>query len=114
MAHGIREYAPYKGVRIFRDFNVADEEQVYIGNGQGCRTFWFRTVEEARRFIDAHRGRMKVTQSGSVRGLIPRELCENCKNHYSYKTPEWRGARAWNCREYKQRMKLQADAVEGL
>ena len=35
----VRYYGTYKGVPIFRDYNVADNKQVYIGNGQGCDTF---------------------------------------------------------------------------
>ena len=108
MVHKIRVYKEYKGVPIFRDYNVVDEEQVYIGNGIGCHTFWFRNVREARKFIDKYRDRMVVTENGSVRGLIPRELCENCKNHYSYGTKEWKNANENNCFTFKEQLKKEA------
>jgi len=43
----IKEYKPYKGIMIFRDFNVVDGEQFYIGNGQGCGTFWFKNISSS-------------------------------------------------------------------
>jgi len=103
--HRIKAYKPYKGVPIFRDFDVGDDEQVYIGNGQGCRTFWFKSVRDARKFIRAYRDRMKITFSGAVIGLIPKELCENCKGHWSWGSPEWNNARDWNCFEFKEQLK---------
>jgi len=108
MVHKIRCYGEYKGVPIFRDYSVVDEEQVYIGNGQGCRTFWFKNVREAKKFIDKYRDRMIVTESGSVTGLIPKELCENCKNHYRYGTKEWENAKENNCFTFKKQLKENA------
>ena len=101
---GIRMYKPYKGVSILRDTNVVGE-QVYIGNGQGCGTFWFKNARDAKKFIDAYRDKMEVTNYGAVWGLIPKELCENCKGHYSYGTPEWKKAKDWNCFKFKEQMK---------
>ena len=59
----IKEYKPYKGVAIFRDYNVYGE-QVYIGNGQGCDTFWFRSVDEAKKFIDYFRDKIILNRVG--------------------------------------------------
>ena len=105
MGHHIRIYKPYKEVPIFRDLNVVDGEQVYIGNGQNCGTFWFKNIWGARKFIDIYRDRITLTSIGGVRGLIPKELCENCKGHYSYGTPEWKKAKYRNCTEFKKHMK---------
>ncbi len=105
MGHNIRSYGTHRLVPIYQDYNVADGLQVYIGNGQGCGTFWFGDVEEAKRFIDAYRNRIELTNLSSVGGLIPKELCEGCKGHYSYGTPAWKRAKDWNCREFKEQMK---------
>ena len=101
----IRHYKKYKGVPIYRDLYARDE-QVYIGNGQSCRTFWFKSILEAKKFINKFRDEMKVSSSGSVTGLIPIELCLNCKCHYSYGTEEWKKAkREFNCKDYKEQLK---------
>lgn len=92
---------------IFRDFNVVDGEQVYIGNGQGCGTFWFKNVGEAGRFIDKYRNEMDVTLLGDV-SLIPGEICRKCKGHYSWGTPEWKKASDYVCRDYKEKLKEKA------
>jgi len=102
----IRDYGDYKGIPVFRDYNVADAEKVYIGNGQGCSTFWFRSVPEAKRFIDKYKDKIKVTDIGSVTGLIPPEICQTCKGHYSYQSPEWQKATRDNCQDYKEKLKM--------
>ena len=105
--HRIKIYKEYKGVMIFQDYNVADDEQVYIGNGQGCGTFWFRDIKEAKKFIDKYRDKMKIWDTGVIRGLIPEKLCRNCKCHYSYQTPKWYKAKERNCQEFKEQLKNQ-------
>lgn len=105
MGHNIREYRSYQGVPMFRDFNVLDDKQVYIGNGQGCHTFWFKSRREARSFIDRYRDRIKVTDLGIVTGLIPLEICQSCKGHYSYQSPEWKKAIRDDCEDYKEKLK---------
>lgn len=105
MSHKITDYKAYKGVPLFRDYNVCDGEQVYIGNGQGCRTFWFKTVQEAKDFIDHHRDTMTITDLGCVMGLIPKEVCLNCKGHYSFGSPEWHKAERENCQDIKELIK---------
>ncbi|GAI18589.1 unnamed protein product, partial [marine sediment metagenome] len=84
MGHNIRDYGSYEGVPVFRDSNVVDNEQVYIGNGQGCSTFCFKSVPEAKKFIDRYRDKIEVTDIASVTGLIPLEICQTCRGHYSY------------------------------
>jgi len=99
----IRFFGKYRGVPIFKDYNIVDEEKVYLGNGQGCHTFWFKTVKEAKKFIDKYRDKINPNIRGL--GLIPEELCRNCKNHYSYGTEEWKNARENNCFEFKEQLK---------
>jgi len=106
MGHNIRDYGKYKNVPIYRDYNIANGEQVYIGNGQGCSTFWFKNVQDARRFIDRHRDKIKLTNSGSVYGLIPNKLCRGCKGHYTYGSNEWKKAKENNCFQFKEELKV--------
>ena len=101
----IRSYKKYKGVGIYRDPNIYGEEQVYIGNGQGCDTFWFKNVKQAQKFIDKYRDRIQVNDFEIVSGLIPKELCKKCKGHYSYQTEEWKKCKDNVCEEYKERLK---------
>ena len=103
----IKTYREYKGVPIFKDYSVADNEQVYIGNGQGCSTFWFRDIEEAKKFINKYRSKIKIWDTRIIGGLIPEKLCRNCKCHYSYQTPKWYKAKERNCREFKEQLKNQ-------
>jgi len=102
----IRLYGEYKGIPIFRDYNVVDEEQVYIGNGQGCDTFWFKSVRDAKRFIDKYRDKMKPNAFGL--GLIPRSLCMKCRSHYPFGTEEWKRYPDNVCEELKNRLKREA------
>lgn len=76
----IRDYGMYKGVPIARDYNVYGD-QVFLGLGENCGTFWFKNVKEARRFIDHYEERIIPDAHGL--GLIPEEMCEECrhKNH---------------------------------
>ena len=110
---GVRYYGTYKGVPIFRDYNVADDRQVYIGNGQGCDTFWFRSVKEAKKFIDKYRDKLKCDENGREPGLglIPRELCERCQCHYSAFTEEFKKFKPHVCEELKE--KLIREALNG-
>jgi len=102
--HKIKTYKKHKGVPIFRDYNIVDGEQVYIGNGQGCGTFWFRDVKEARKFIDKFREEMDIDHIGGV-SLILGKLCIKCRSYYSYGTKEWKKAKDRVCEEYKEELK---------
>lgn len=102
----IKTYPDYKGVMISKDYNVYGEN-VYIGNGQGCATFWFKDAEEARKFIDCYRDKIKVNEGGGV-NIIPPELCQKCKCHYSYLTPAWKKAKDRVCTNYKRELKLKS------
>ncbi len=76
------------GNDIHKDTNVYGEN-VYIGNGQGCGTFWFKSVEHARKYLDRF-GMPK----------IPKVLCEKCSCHYSYGTREYKKYPEYNCNEF--------------
>ena len=105
----IIEYKDYKGVRITRDTNVYGE-QVCLGNGQGCGTFWFKTVDDAKRFIDKYFEKIEVRGLFSqVFGLIPPALCQDCQNHYSFQTKEWRNTKPNNCFDYKEQLKAEVN-----
>ncbi len=109
----IHEYKPYLGVPIFRDYNV---KQVYIGNGQSCHTFWFKSVKDAKKFIEHFRDKIKVSNTGSVTGLIPKNICRRCRCYYSYGSIWWKKYPPYACKELKKRMKreagIQVDEVE--
>lgn len=100
----IKEYGPYKGVPIFRDSNIGSEA-VYLGNGQHCSTFFFKSVQRARKFIDHHEDGIKVQRQGHVKDLIPEELCQDCKNRYPHGTPEHSKAKQFNCKKHKKTLK---------
>ena len=102
----IREYKKYNGVAISRDTHVYGE-QIYLGNGQGCDTFWFKTLDDAKRFIDKHAEKIEVGGLYSVLGLIPPALCQDCQNHYSFQTKEWKKAKPNNCFDYKEQLKAE-------
>ncbi len=107
----IRDYGAYKGVLISWDYSIGDERQVYIGNGQGCHTFWFRDVDEARKFIDYYEDRIFVDKVEHVRGLIPESLCNQCQNRYSAFSKEYKKYPPHACKELKE--ELIKKALEG-
>lgn len=109
MSHKIEMYKECGGVPIYRDYNVVDGQQVYIGNGQGCDTLWFKSVKEARRFIRTFRDKMVVTDLGIVQGLIPKSICNKCRCHYSFGTKEWEKYKDFACEEYKEELKTKAE-----
>lgn len=104
----IRDYKPYKNIPIAKDYSVADDEKVFIGNGIGCHTFWFKTVKDAKRFIDKHIDKIKVSEDSSITGLIPTEICKKCKCHYSYGSKEWEEYPSYACKELKRQLKKEA------
>ena len=80
---------------IHKDTNICDSEKVYFSNGQGCDTIWFKTIKEAREFIEKH-GRINGHTAG---------LCEKCSCHYSYQTKEWKKYPEYSCFEWKEIIK---------
>ena len=102
----IVQYTDYKGVIISRDTHVYGQ-QIYLGNGQGCNTFWFKNVDGAKRFIDKHIEKIEVGIFGSLSGLIPPALCQDCQNHYSFQTKERFNAKPTNCFDYKEQLKAE-------
>ena len=96
----IRSYPKYKEVMIFKDYDI-DGQQIYIGNGQGCSTFWFDNLEKVKKFIDKNAKKIEITDLGCINGLIPKKLCKNCKCYYSYGTKKWADAKDYNCKKFK-------------
>ena len=56
----------YKG-NIYKNHGI-DGDNVYFDNGYGCKTIWFTTVPEARKFLQKH-GHLTGKDSG---------LCDVC------------------------------------
>ena len=108
----IQAYSDYKGVPLSRDFNVADGEQVYIGNGQGCNTLWFKNVGEAYAFIDRYEKKIKVSNGGYVSGLIPKKVCHECRGSYSFSSRAWKRRTRENCSDVKKKLKEAAQRKE--
>jgi len=64
---------------IKKDLNVYGDN-VYLGNGQGCDTIWFKTVPQARKALE---------RDGIKTG---HDLCDcsKCGCHYSFQSPGWK------------------------
>jgi len=105
MIDHIREYKPYRGIPIARDFNVADEQHVFIGNGIGCHTFWFRDVKDAKKFIDKYYSQIRDVD---LKSLIPKSVCEKCQCHYSSFSKEYKKYIPYNCKKWKEMLKKYA------
>lgn len=99
----ILEFKPYKGLELYRATNVYGE-QYYIGNGQGCGTFWFKTLKDAKKFIDHFIDR--ITQKSGHLGLIPESVCSKCQNRYSpaVDPDKYRKYPPHACKELKERL----------
>ena len=82
------------GGGVSRDTAILGDN-VYADNGQGCRTVWYPSVEQARRVITA----LGFTPNGRDSGL-----CEQCSCHYSYGTPEWGKYPEFACCEWKEKV----------
>lgn len=80
---------------IHRDTNIVDGTPIYYGNGQGCRTIFFRDKEEAEKFI-AKYGKIDGLSSG---------LCEKCSCHYSHGTKEHKRYPEFACNEWADGLK---------
>ena len=99
----IKNCGEYYGVPINIDYSIQEPEKVFIGNGIGCHTFWFESVAHAKAFIEHYKDRINPKEAGL--GLIPKEVCLECRNHYRYGTKEWREAKPNNCESLKKQLK---------
>jgi len=99
----IKSCGEYCGIPINIDYSIKEPEKVFIGNGIGCHTFWFESVAHAKAFIDYYKDKINPEAFGL--GLIPKEVCQECRNHYRYGTKEWREAKPNNCESLKKRLK---------
>ncbi len=75
---------------IHKDTNVYGNN-FYFGNGQGCGTLWFKTLQQVKDFI-AEQGRISGHDSG---------FCEKCNHHYSFGTKEYKKYPPLACKEWK-------------
>lgn len=71
-----------------------DGPKWYFTNGEGCRTIWFETAEEAALFLFYH-GYKTGTDSG---------LCKQCNCHYSFGTKEYKKYPQHACGAWKEKM----------
>ena len=78
---------------IYRDTNVVGHYNVYLGNGQGCGTIWYKSVASARR--------AKFASNCIISG---RDLvdCRCCTCHYAPNAAPIT-AKEFLCREAKRR-----------
>lgn len=79
---------------VSRDTAVLGDN-VYAGNGQGCGTVWYPSVEQARKVI----AKLGFAPEGSGSGL-----CKVCSCHYSYGTKEFKKHLEFACREWKDKV----------
>ena len=80
----------YKG-GIYRDTHILGDN-VYAGNGQGCRTVWYLDVARARKVIAFLGYVPDGTQAG---------LCIQCSCHYSFGTEGYQYP-SFACKEWKE------------
>lgn len=84
---------------IARDFNVLGDN-VYMDNGQGCDTIWFKSVPECRKFLKNNGWRYNF--SGRYSGL-----CNCCRCHYSITDPEYQKLEDFMCHKWKEDIKAE-------
>lgn len=71
--HDIRQYFDENGILVSVDYDIKGNN-VYLTDGQGCGTIWFKSTIEARKAFK---------QDGILRGS---DLfnCTKCRCHYSF------------------------------
>jgi hypothetical protein len=82
----------YEGDSIFRDTNICDDHNVYLSNGQGCGTIWFKTVGQAR-------GALEKDGIKDGRDLFD---CSKCACHYSASDKKQKNYPFHACTEAKE------------
>jgi hypothetical protein len=77
---GIREYpSNHNSIDVIcRDTSIVGKDNVYMTNGQGCRTIYYDSVKAARKSLSAHN---KVITGQNLCN------CIYCACHYSNKDP---------------------------
>lgn len=80
---------------INRDYNIHDKN-VYFGNGQGCGTIWFKSVPDARKFINEY---------GYLSGFDSK-LCKKCQCHYSIDNKEYNKYSKFACEQWKEQISV--------
>lgn len=84
------------GYIICRERDV-DGAQYYLGNGQGCRTIWFKTFEAAERALREAMAQGKPAPSGEDSGL-----CKRCACHYGVADKNFKKYPMHACRAWKE------------
>ena len=77
---------------IHKDTHILGDN-VYAGNGQGCRTVWYPSVAQARKII-RHLG---YVPDGTMAGL-----CQRCACHYSVTDPQYSQYPGFACDAWKR------------
>jgi hypothetical protein len=78
---------------IKRDTHVYSDS-VYIGDGQGCGTVWYPTVQQARKIVN----QLDEVPVGQDAGL-----CHLCKCSYSIHSDDWKKAKyEYACKQWKE------------
>jgi hypothetical protein len=83
---------------INRDTNIVGPDNVYFGNGQGCRTIYFTSVAEAHHFIQVF---------GKLSGFASK-LCEKCGCHYGRGHYFWKRFPDHVCQDWKKEIREKA------
>lgn len=83
---------------IHRNMEVVGPDNVFFGNGQGCGTIWFSSVDEARHFLQAF---------GKLSGFASK-LCENCGCHYGRGHYFWKRYPNHICQAWKKEIREKA------
>jgi len=76
---------------INRDSNVYGDN-VYLGNGQGCGTIWFKNVKSAR----------KALSQDGIKTDSDLADCTKCSCRYSHGTKEWKKYPEYLCHPLKK------------
>lgn len=77
---------------IVRYYNIVDDKQVFVANGMGCDTVFYKSVPEARALIN-HLGRIPNGRDAN--------LCKVCQNHYSPTEAGYKLFPPMACKDYK-------------
>lgn len=77
---------------ITRDPHIP-EPNIYLGNGQSCRTIWFKTVKQAR---------AALKKDGVITGVDLAD-CTKCSCNYPWGTKELEKYPEYLCRKAKEK-----------
>lgn len=68
------------------------------GRGEGCRTIWYPSLKRAKEEVE------RLFKTGDdVKTGLDFNLCNKCKNHFSFGTDEYKKSKDFVCGEMKER-----------